>query len=328
MWPTSWSAASTTPRSRKAVPSRSSSRFTAASVGRRHSRSFSPRLRCRSRTNRSSAPPRSIGSCTGGGGCSNPTISSTRRSPNRGRERRLGATGVDNGHHTFEDRTVADPIRVVIAEDAFLAREAVRQVLESAPEIAVVAVEEDGHELQAAVDREIPDAVVTDIRMPPTGSDEGIQVAHRLRESHPHVGVVVLSQYVEPSYALSLLEFGSNGRAYLLKERINDGEQLVRAIRAVVDGESVIDPKVVEALVDARGRHSASQLTDLTPRESEVLSEIAEGKSNAAIARDLFLTKRAVEKHINSIFMKLELPDADDVSRRVKATLMYLAERD
>jgi DNA-binding NarL/FixJ family response regulator len=223
---------------------------------------------------------------------------------------------------------VADPIRVVIAEDAFLAREAIRQVLEGSPEIAVVAVAEDGHELQAAVDRELPDAIVTDIRMPPTGSDEGIQVAHRLRESHPHVGVVVLSQYVEPSYALSLLEFGSAGRAYLLKERINDGEQLVRAIKAVVDGESVIDPKVVEALVDARGRSAASPLTDLTPRESEVLSEIAEGKSNAAIARDLFLTKRAVEKHINSIFMKLELPDADDVSRRVKATLMYLAQRD
>jgi DNA-binding NarL/FixJ family response regulator len=220
------------------------------------------------------------------------------------------------------------PIRVVIAEDAFLAREAIRQVLADSDEVEVVGVVEDGYSLESAVDEQLPDAVVTDIRMPPTNGDEGIRAAHSLRETHPEVGVVVLSQYVEPSYALALLEFGSAGRAYLLKERIDDREELVQAIKAVVAGESVIDPKVVEALVDARTRHHSSSLSQLTPRESEVLSEIAEGKSNAAIARDLFLTKRAVEKHINSIFMKLELPDADDVSRRVKATLLFLAERD
>ena len=216
-------------------------------------------------------------------------------------------------------------IRVVIAEDAFLARQAIEQVLAAAPEIDVVGVCEDGISLMAEIEEKHPQAVVTDIRMPPTGTDEGIRVARALRESNPDVGVVVLSQFVEPNYALALLEDGSSRRAYLLKERVHAGAQLVAAIQAVVDGDSVIDPKVVEALVDARARHEASHLSELTPREMEVLAEIAKGKSNAAIADDLFLTKRAVEKHINSIFMKLELPDAHDVSRRVKAALMYLA---
>ena len=217
------------------------------------------------------------------------------------------------------------PIRVVIAEDAFLARQAIEQVLGAAPEIDVVGVCEDGISLMAEIEEKQPQAVVTDIRMPPTGTDEGIRVARALRESNPDVGVVVLSQFVEPNYALALLEDGSSRRAYLLKERVHAGAQLVTAIKAVVDGDSVIDPKVVEALVEARARHEASHLSELTPREMEVLAEIAKGKSNAAIADDLFLTKRAVEKHINSIFMKLELPDAHDVSRRVKAALLYLA---
>jgi DNA-binding NarL/FixJ family response regulator len=216
-------------------------------------------------------------------------------------------------------------IRVVIAEDAFLAREAIEQVLAQAEDVEVVGVCEDGISLLAAIEEQHPQAVVTDIRMPPTGTDEGIRVARALRETDPDIGVVVLSQFVEPNYALALLESGSSGRAYLLKERVHAGAQLVQAIRAVVDGESVIDPKVVEALVDARTRHENSHLSELTPREMEVLAEIAKGKSNAAIADDLFLTKRAVEKHINSIFMKLELPDAHDVSRRVKAALLYLA---
>src|SRR3954447_22985683 len=203
-------------------------------------------------------------------------------------------------------------IRVVIAEDAFLAREAIEQVLAQADEVEVVGVCEDGVSLLAAIEEQHPQAVVTDIRMPPTGTDEGIRVVRALRETHPDIGVVVLSQFVEPNYALALLESGSAGRAYLLKERVHAGAQLVQAIRAVVDGESVIDPKVVEALVQARTRHEASHLSELTAREMEVLAEIAKGKSNAAIADDLFLTKRAVEKHINSIFMKLELPDAHD----------------
>jgi len=216
-------------------------------------------------------------------------------------------------------------IRVVIAEDAFLAREAIEQVLAQADGVEVVGICEDGVSLLAEIEEKQPQAVVTDIRMPPTGTDEGIRVARALRETDPDIGVVVLSQFVEPNYALALLESGSNGRAYLLKERVHAGAQLVDAIRAVVQGESVIDAKVVEALVEARTRHEASHLSELTPREMEVLAEIAKGKSNAAIADDLFLTKRAVEKHINSIFMKLELPDAHDVSRRVKAALLYLA---
>jgi DNA-binding NarL/FixJ family response regulator len=218
------------------------------------------------------------------------------------------------------------PVRVVVAEDAFLAREAIEQVLSRAPDVEVAEVCEDRYSLLAAIEKHEPDAVVTDIRMPPTGTDEGIQVARAVRESHPDMGVVVLSQFVEPAYALSLLESGSAGRAYLLKERIHDGEQLIRAIKAVVAGESVIDPKVVDSLVEAQSRQEHSPLAQLSDREAEVLAEIAQGKSNSAIAESLFLTKRAVEKHINSIFLKLDLRDSDDVSRRVKATLMYLTD--
>ena len=219
-----------------------------------------------------------------------------------------------------------ESLTVVVAEDAFLAREAIEQVLSRAPDVEVAEVCEDRYSLLAAIDKHQPDAVVTDIRMPPTGTDEGIQVARAVRESHPDMGVVVLSQFVEPAYALSLLESGSAGRAYLLKERIHDGEQLIRAIKAVVAGESVIDPKVVDSLVEAQARQEHSPLAQLSDRESEVLAEIAQGKSNSAIAESLFLTKRAVEKHINSIFLKLDLRDSDDVSRRVKATLMYLSD--
>jgi DNA-binding NarL/FixJ family response regulator len=216
-------------------------------------------------------------------------------------------------------------IRVVIADDAFLAREAIEQVLASDPEIEVVAVCEDRYSLLAEVEQQRPDAVITDIRMPPTGTDEGIQVARSLRETHPEIGVVVLSQYVEPNYAFALLGDGSAGRAYVLKERIHDSQQLVGAVKAVVAGESVIDAKVVDALIEARAHNEASPLAQLSQREREVLAEIAQGKSNAAIADSLFLTKRAVEKHINSIFLKLDLRETDDVSRRVKAALLFLA---
>ena len=216
------------------------------------------------------------------------------------------------------------PIRVVIAEDAYLVREAVELILAGASEIEVARAVEDGTTLLEAVEEEHPDAVVTDIRMPPSGSDEGIRAAHTLRETHPEIGVVVLSQYAEPRYPLALLKGGSAGRAYLLKERLHDRKELVAAIEKVVAGESVIDPKVVEVLIEARAREEASPLSELTPREYEVLAEIAKGKSNAAIATSLFLTKRAVEKHINAIFMKLNLSTPDDVSRRVKATLLFL----
>ena len=219
-------------------------------------------------------------------------------------------------------------IRVILAEDSLLVREGLQQLLLSSPGIEVTATCSDVDSLLEAVDAHRPDVVLTDIRMPPSGTDEGIRVAARLRESHPEIGVVVLSQYSEPSYVLSLLESGSDRRGYLLKERLHNRGELVSAIDAVARGGSVIDPKIVEVLVAAKARAEQSSLSSLTPREREVLAEMAQGKSNTAIAESLVLTKRAVEKHINSIFMKLGLAGADDVSKRVKATLLFLSESD
>jgi len=219
-------------------------------------------------------------------------------------------------------------IRVALAEDSFIVREGLREVLSAEPEVEVVAACGDLQSLLKAVETQRPDVVLTDIRMPPSNLDEGIQAAAQLRESHPDVGVVVLSQYAEPGYALALLESGSDRRAYLLKERVHDRAQLVAAIRSVADGGSVIDPKIVEVLVAAKARAERSPLLELTAREREVLAEIAQGKSNTAIAESLVLTKRAVEKHINSIFLKLDLSYAEDVSRRVKAALLFLSDQD
>jgi DNA-binding NarL/FixJ family response regulator len=219
-------------------------------------------------------------------------------------------------------------IRVVVAEDSLIVREGIQQLLDASPSVEVVAACDDVDSLLEAIEREEPDVVVTDIRMPPTGSDEGIEVAARLRETHPQVGVVVISQYAEPSYVLDLLDSGSDGRGYLLKDRVHRRSELVTAIENVSRGGSVIDPKIVDLLVAAKARADRSLLTELTEREREVLSEIASGKSNSAIAESLVLTKRAVEKHINSIFMKLNLAEAPDVSRRVKAALIFLAEAD
>jgi DNA-binding NarL/FixJ family response regulator len=218
------------------------------------------------------------------------------------------------------------PIRVVLAEDHYLVREGVRGLLASQADIEVVAVCGDLDSLFAAVEAEHPDVVVTDIRMPPGNADEGIQAAARLRASEPDVGVVVLSQYANPTYALALLEDGSEGRSYLLKERIQDVEQLASAIRAVADGGSVIDPKVVEALVGENTRTEGSALSQLTPREREVLREMASGKSNAAIADALYLTESSVEKVIHSMFQKLELTWEPSIHKRVKAVVLYLAE--
>ena len=218
------------------------------------------------------------------------------------------------------------PIRVVLAEDNLLVREGVRQLLEIDPEIEIIAVVGDLESLREACDRERPDVVVTDIRMPPSNTDEGIRIAGELRESHGGTGVVVLSQYADPTYALALLDGGSARRAYLLKERIHNRAELTAAIHAVAGGGSFVDSTIVDGLVAARTRSDRSLLNDLTTREREVLAEIARGKSNAAIAESLFLTKHAVEKHINSIFLKLGLANADDVSKRVKATLMVLAQ--
>jgi DNA-binding NarL/FixJ family response regulator len=218
------------------------------------------------------------------------------------------------------------PIRLVLAEDHYLVREGVRRLLESQPEFEVAAVCGDLGSLLAAVDAEQPDVVVTDIRMPPSSDDEGIQAAERLRETNPDVGVVVLSQYANPTYALALLEGGSARRAYLLKERVQDVGELTSAIRAVAEGGSVIDPKVVEALVAENTRGEDSPLNELTPRERDVLREMAEGKNNAAIAETLFLTERSVEKVIHSIFLKLGLTWESAVHKRVKAVILYLAE--
>jgi DNA-binding NarL/FixJ family response regulator len=217
-------------------------------------------------------------------------------------------------------------IRVVLADDHYLVREGLRRLLEPDPEIEVVATCGDLQSLLAAVEDEKPDVVLTDIRMPPTGVDEGIQAADRLRTTHPEIGVVVLSQYGEPGYAVALLEGGTARRAYLLKERVDDLGQLVGAIRAVADGGSMIDPKVVEVLVAEKARAEASPLSDLTPREHDVLREMAEGKNNAAIGESLFLTERSVEKVIHSIFQKLGLGWEPSVHKRVKAVVLYLAE--
>jgi DNA-binding NarL/FixJ family response regulator len=217
-------------------------------------------------------------------------------------------------------------VRLVLAEDNLLVREGLQQLLSGIDGVEIVGVCADLDSLRQTIVEQSPDVVVTDIRMPPTRTDEGIQAAAALRESHPGIGVVVLSQYSEPAYVLKLLEAGSDGRGYLLKERVHDRGQLSTAIRTVAAGGSVIDPKLVEVLVGARTAAENSLLRELTAREREVLSEIAEGKSNAAIAESLVLTKRAVEKHINSIFMKLNLADAEDVSKRVKATLVFLSD--
>jgi len=217
-------------------------------------------------------------------------------------------------------------IRIVVAEDHFLVREGVRRLLESQPGLEVVATCGDLDELLESVDTQQPDVVVTDIRMPPGNADEGIQAAERLRDSHPDVGVVVLSQYLEPSYALALLEGGTARRAYLLKERVQDLDQLTAAIAAVAEGGSAIDPKVVESLVAEKSRGEASPLNQLTPRERDVLREMAEGKNNAAIAQSLFLTERSVEKVIHSIFLKLGMAWETAVHKRVKAVILYLAE--
>ena len=217
-------------------------------------------------------------------------------------------------------------IRLVLAEDHYLVREGVRRLLELRPEFEVVAVCSDLGSLLAAVEAERPDVVVTDIRMPPDGTDEGIQAAERLRETNPEVGVVVLSQYANPKYVLALLEGGSGRRAYLLKDRVSDVEQLAGAIHAVAEGGSVIDSKVVDALVAETARDEESPLGQLTPRERDVLREMAEGKNNAAIAEALVLTERSVQKVIHSIFLKLGLTWEPAVHKRVKAVILYLAE--
>lgn len=218
-------------------------------------------------------------------------------------------------------------IRVVLADDSYLARQALTAILLRSEEVELVAGYSDATSLLAGIESDRPDVVLTDIRMPPSGDDEGIRLAAELRRAHPEIGVVVLSQYAEPRYGLQLLADGSDGRAYMLKERVGDRNELLTAISTVARGGSYIDPKVVETLVSARTRAADSRLSELTPRELEVLALVAQGLSNAAIGARLFLTKRAVEKHVGAILSKLSLPDTEDVSRRVMATLIYLSGR-
>jgi DNA-binding NarL/FixJ family response regulator len=217
-------------------------------------------------------------------------------------------------------------VRVVFAEDNYLVREGTAALLSSSGEVDLVATASDLDGLLAAVESERPDAVLTDIRMPPTNTTEGIDAARKIREQHPDVGVVVLSQYAEEDYAYELLKDGAAGLGYLLKERVADLAELVRALNEVAKGGSVLDPRVVEALVARKDRAAHSPMAQLTDREREVLGHMAQGQNNAAIARSLFLTERAVEKHINSLFHKLGLSEEPDVHRRVMAVLAFLRE--
>ena len=217
-------------------------------------------------------------------------------------------------------------LRLVLAEDSYLMREGITALLALDDELDLVASCEGYGDLMAAVSEHQPDVVLTDIRMPPTQTDEGIRAAREIRTAHPSTGVVVLSQYVEPGYALQLFDDGSDGLAYLLKERVSDLDELAAAIQRVAAGGSVIDPKVVDALIDAKTKRQPSVLARLSERETEVLAEMAAGGSNTAIGEALFISPRSVEKHINSIFTKLDLPPADDTHRRVRAVVMYLGE--
>jgi DNA-binding NarL/FixJ family response regulator len=220
-------------------------------------------------------------------------------------------------------------VKVVIAEDHYLVREGTRRLLESSGEVEVVAAVESTELLLDAVERLRPDAVITDIRMTPTHQMEGIQAAHEIRSRHPEVGVVVLSQYVSSLYAFELFRDGTSGLAYLLKDRVGELDELLRALREVATGGSVVDPKVVEGLLGRRQEPARSLLETLSSREMEVLSEMAQGKSNAAISDSLYVSPSAVEKHINAIFAKLMLSSEDGAQhRRVAAVLTFLRNQE
>ena len=219
-------------------------------------------------------------------------------------------------------------VRVVFAEDNYLVREGTAALLNSSDEVDLIGTASALDELLKAVEELKPDVVLTDIRMPPTNTTEGIDAARGIRADHPDIGVVVLSQFAEEEYAYELLKDGAAGLGYLLKERVSNLDELVRALNEVAKGGSVLDPKVVEALVSAKDRMAHSPLAKLTDREREVLEHMAQGQNNASIAKSLFLTERAVEKHINSLFHKLGLSEETDVHRRVMAVLAFLRESD
>jgi DNA-binding NarL/FixJ family response regulator len=234
--------------------------------------------------------------------------------------------GLSAGSAARYDHRLMATIRVALAEDNVLLREGVSRIVSANEDFKLVGTAADLPQLLALVRDRHPHVVITDIRMPPTGTDEGIQAATWLREHDPGVGVVVLSQYTGSAYAMALLEHGSAGRAYLLKERVSSIGELARAIRVVAQGGSVIDPVVVDELVRSRSQQHQPGISSLTPRESQILAEMAQGKSNAAIAAAVGVSERAVEKHTNSIFAKLGLSEEKDLNRRVKAVLLFLSE--
>jgi DNA-binding NarL/FixJ family response regulator len=223
---------------------------------------------------------------------------------------------------------MAEQLRVIIAEDNYLVREGTRRLLEDSGEVNVVAAVSNAVELLDAVERMRPHAVLTDIRMPPGHHMEGIEAARTIRARHPDVGVVVLSQHSDELYAYELLKDGTSGLAYLLKERVSDLDALVKTLREVVGGGSVIDPKVVEVLLGRRARQEESALGTLSPRELEVLGKMAEGRTNPVIARALFMSESTVEKHVSAIFSKLGLSEEKEIDRRVAAVLAFLREAD
>ena len=218
-------------------------------------------------------------------------------------------------------------LRLILADDHFLVREGVRQLLAAHPDIEVVATAADLPELVEAAERHKPDVVLTDIRMPPDHIDEGVRFASHCRAHHPEMGTILLSHYAQPAYVRALLETGADRRGYLLKERVADVDELAAAVRTVAGGGSAIDPKVIEALFRAKAQGGDHRIERLTPREREVLAAMAEGRTNTAIAEELVVSQRADEKHINSIFSKLDLTGGQHHHPRVQAVLMYLAER-
>lgn len=229
------------------------------------------------------------------------------------------------GKSSVAPATTVGEVRVVIAEDSFVVRQGLVALLGTEPDIEVVATAETFDDALRAAMQHRPDVVLTDIRMPPTGTDEGIRLAATLRFRAPEIGVVVLSQHADPAYALELLGAGSERRSYLLKERIGDADQLIGALRTVAAGGSSVDPSIVDALISARSAKVDSPIDGLTPRERDILAELATGRSNAAIAERLSLSERSVEKYINTLFAKLGLADDSSLNRRVKAVLLYLS---
>jgi DNA-binding NarL/FixJ family response regulator len=232
---------------------------------------------------------------------------------------------------------MAEALRVIIADDNYLVREGTRRLLEDSGEVTVLAAVGSAPELLDAAGRTRPDAVLTDIRMPPAGraarggetggpAMEGIDAAHAIRQADPAIGVVILSQYADESYAFELFKNGTDGLAYLLKDRVGDLRQLLSALRAVASGGSMVDPQVIDALVARRARLRESPLARLTPRELDVLREMAQGRGNKSIAGELALSESSVEKHVNSIFGKLDLASEPLVHRRVAAVLTFLRD--